>query len=90
MGTAAALVPVKSITMKSRNEKFGYGDGSHEPGPACLKLLTTLQGIQLGKVKDEFGWCDRVEEPKRWDGGNVGMKKNGAARGVVAEADHLS
>lgn len=61
-GTAAALVPIKSITMRSKNDKFTYGDGSEEPGPCCIKLLTTLQGIQQGKIKDSFGWLDNVEE----------------------------
>lgn len=36
-GTAAALVPVRSITMRSRNDKFTYQGGSADPGPACLK-----------------------------------------------------
>lgn len=63
-GTAAALVPVKSITMRSRNQKFTYRDGASEPGPACVKLLTTLKSIQQGKIKDEFEWLDFVEEPK--------------------------
>jgi len=63
-GTAAALVPVKSITMRSRNDKFTYQNGASEPGPACVKLLTTLKSIQQGKVKDEFGWLDLVKEPK--------------------------
>lgn len=65
-GTAAALLPIKSITMKSKNEKILYRDGSDEYGPACLKLLTTLQGIQLGKIKDTFGWLDYVGEPKNF------------------------
>lgn len=63
-GTAAALVPVKSITMHSRNDKFLYQGGSDEPGPACVKLLTTLKGIQQGKIKDQFGWLDYVKEVK--------------------------
>lgn len=61
-GTAAALVPVKSITMRSRNDKFTYRDGASEPGPACVKLLTALKSIQQGKTKDEFGWLDFVNE----------------------------
>ncbi|CAF9924689.1 MAG: hypothetical protein HETSPECPRED_005659 [Heterodermia speciosa] len=61
-GTAAALVPVKSITMRSKDEKFDYGDGAEEPGPCCVKLLAALQGIQQGKLKDTFGWLDIVEE----------------------------
>lgn len=63
-GTAAALVPVKSITMRSRGDKFTYQDGRAEPGPACVKLLTTLKSIQTGKIKDQFGWLDFVEEVK--------------------------
>lgn len=63
-GTAAALVPIKSITMRSRNDKFLYQGGSDEPGPAYVKLLTTLKGIQQGKIKDQFGWLDYVEEVK--------------------------
>lgn len=63
-GTAAALVPIKSITMRSRDDKFLYQGGSDEPGPACVKLLTTLKGIQQGKIKDQFGWLDYVREVK--------------------------
>ncbi|KAL8694173.1 MAG: hypothetical protein Q9218_001116 [Villophora microphyllina] len=61
-GTAAALVPIKSISMRSRNDKFLYQKGGDEPGPACVKLLTTLKGIQQGKIKDSFGWLDYVQE----------------------------
>ncbi|KAL8684247.1 MAG: hypothetical protein Q9224_006491, partial [Gallowayella concinna] len=66
-GTAAALVPIKSITMKSKGDKFLYQGGGDEPGPACVRLLTTLKGIQQGKIKDSFGWLDfvdKVESPK--------------------------
>ncbi|KAL8681865.1 MAG: hypothetical protein Q9186_002022 [Xanthomendoza sp. 1 TL-2023] len=66
-GTAAALVPIKSITMKSKGDKFLYQGGGDEPGPACVNLLTTLKGIQQGKIKDSFGWLDfvdKVESPK--------------------------
>lgn len=63
-GTAAALLPIKSITMKSKNDKILYRDGSDEFGPIYLKLLTTLQGIQFGKIKDTFGWLEYVGEPK--------------------------
>ena len=63
-GTAAALVPVRSITMKSKNAKFTYQEERREPGPACTKLITTLKAIQQGKIKDEFGWLDYVKEHK--------------------------
>lgn len=56
-GTAASLVPVKSITMHSKGDKFEYaGKDDGEPGPICLKLLENLKGIQQGKIKDRFGW----------------------------------
>ncbi|KAL9128780.1 MAG: hypothetical protein Q9217_002609 [Psora testacea] len=63
-GTAAALVPIKSITMKSKNDKFFYQDGGDEPGPACVKLLTALKAIQQGKLEDWVGWLEFVEEAK--------------------------
>ncbi|KAL9122882.1 MAG: hypothetical protein Q9187_000571 [Circinaria calcarea] len=66
-GTAAGLVPIKSITTKSRNDKFLYQDGSGEPGPACVKLLTMLKGIQQGKIEDTFGWLEYVEEAKGYN-----------------------
>lgn len=62
-GTAAALVPIKSITMGSKGDKFEYIQGD-EPGPACMKLLTSLQGVQRGKVEDAFGWRDVIQEAK--------------------------
>ncbi|KAL9597410.1 MAG: hypothetical protein Q9219_005163 [cf. Caloplaca sp. 3 TL-2023] len=73
-GTAAALVPIKSISMQSRKDKFVYQNGGDEPGPACMKLLTTLQGIQRGKIQDSFGWLEYVEEVK--------LPVNGEANGV--------
>ena len=62
-GTAAALVPIKSISMKSRNDKFYYREGSDEAGPAAVKLLSILKGIQQGKIEDSFGWLEYVKEP---------------------------
>jgi len=62
-GTAAALVPIKSITRKSRSETTSYiAEDSEEPGSICIKLLTTLKGIQAGKIDDTFGWNSKVEE----------------------------
>ncbi|KAL8979307.1 MAG: hypothetical protein Q9205_005324 [Flavoplaca limonia] len=70
-GTAAALVPIKSITMRSKEDKFVYQDGADEPGPACVRLLKTLKGIQQGKIKDSFGWLEFVEEAKIPEQGQV-------------------
>jgi branched-chain amino acid aminotransferase len=77
-GTAAALVPIKSITMESKGDKFEYQNGSDDPGPICVKLLAMLKGIQQGKIKDEFGWLDRVEKPEGYVNGSAG---NGDANG---------
>ncbi|KAK6864580.1 transcription activator of gluconeogenesis [Apiospora arundinis] len=78
-GTAAALVPIRSITRRvapstpasitstvkeharlssdSESEKVTFIEESQEEaGPICLKLLTQLKAIQLGKAKDQFGW----------------------------------
>ncbi len=66
-GTAAALVPIKSITMQSNHDKFEYQGGGDEPGPAFVKLLSTLKGIQLGKIKDDFSWLERVREAQLKD-----------------------
>ncbi|CAK1367689.1 putative branched-chain-amino-acid aminotransferase TOXF [Cercospora beticola] len=63
-GTAAALVPIKSITMRSKNDTFKYQGGGDEPGPAVVNLLAQLKGIQQGKIKDEFGWVEQVREYK--------------------------
>ncbi|KAI1335598.1 branched-chain amino acid aminotransferase II [Xylariaceae sp. FL0016] len=108
-GTAAALVPIRSITRKidpasaqsihaavggshprlskeSDSEKVTYIEESQEDaGPICLKLLTQLKGIQLGKVKDEFGWCPAVT---REDGTKV-VGETEAANGNGHTVDQL-
>ncbi|KAA6408802.1 MAG: branched-chain amino acid aminotransferase II [Lasallia pustulata] len=83
-GTAAALVPIKSITMKSRNDKFSYQEQSEEAGlgPVCVKLLSTLKGIQQGKIKDTFGWLEYVREPK-------GFHQKGEVNGVEDTTDGI-
>jgi branched-chain amino acid aminotransferase len=65
-GTAAALVPIRSITMRSKNDKTTYAAAAEVPGPACVQLLTTLKGIQQGKIEDKFGWLYPVEKPNIW------------------------
>lgn len=63
-GTAASLVPVKSVTMKSRGDEFHFaGKKDGEPGPICLKLLSTLKDLQQGKIKDPFGWTMEIKAP---------------------------
>ncbi|KAF4635208.1 hypothetical protein G7Y89_g2880 [Cudoniella acicularis] len=84
-GTAAALVPIKSITRNSRNETTSYiPEDSEEPGPICIQLLTTLKGIQLGKIKDTFGWNTKVEQVdiKKYTSGETNGT-NGVHRGSI-------
>ncbi|OCT46485.1 putative branched-chain-amino-acid aminotransferase TOXF [Cladophialophora carrionii] len=82
-GTAASLVPIKSITMRSKNDKFEYPVNEKlDPGPVCSQLLGTLKGIQQGKVKDQFGWNFTVTEPPK-DFGKAAT--NGGINGAVDE-----
>lgn len=50
--------------MRSKNDTFKYQGGGDEPGPAVVKLLAALKGIQSGKLKDDFGWREAVREYK--------------------------
>lgn len=76
-GTAAALVPIRSITRRNKSIlQDGEGvtkttntetvtfldEKTEDAGPVCLKLLEQLRAIQLGKVEDEFGWRAVVSE----------------------------
>jgi branched-chain amino acid aminotransferase len=70
------LATIKSITMRSRDDKFSFQNGSDEPGPACVKFLEQLQGIQRGKIEDKFGWCDEV---KQYTAGKDYQTQGGAA-----------
>ena len=78
-GTAASLVPIKSITMRSKGDEFAYPVGQDDaPGPVCEKLLMTLKGMQQGKVKDQFGWNYEVTEaPKNFAMEGKGIGVNG-------------
>jgi len=85
-GTAAALVPIKSITMRSRNDTFKYQGGGDEPGPACMKILSTVKGIQQGKLEDKLGWCETVKPANRNDYESDTPRTNGVGKDMV---DHL-
>ena len=83
-GTAAALVPIKSITRYSSQDTFEYIPvDSDEPGPVCVKLLTTLKGIQQGKIADTFGWNSKVEEVELSKYAAAGEEINGFNGGSV-------
>lgn len=46
--------------MKSTADKFVYRNGSSEAGPIASKLGTTIEAIQKGRVKDDFGWVSTL------------------------------
>ncbi|KID72957.1 Transaminase [Metarhizium brunneum] len=95
-GTAAALVPIRSITRRKgpvggslpagpRVSSTADADvvtyipeGQADAGPICLKLLTHLQAIQLGKAADEFGWRCIVSD-KDLDVQGAAKEANGTA-----------
>ncbi|MCJ1307590.1 hypothetical protein MMC25_001237 [Agyrium rufum] len=83
VGTAAAMVPIKTITMRSKGDKFVYRDGSDEPGPAVSKILATYKGIQTGKAKDPFGWLDIVAAPEEYRFNSKEQDTNGEAGKLV-------
>lgn len=59
-GTAAALVPIRSVVMKSTGLKVVYC-ADDEPGPRVVQLLKELKGIQSGVLEDRFGWLVNVQ-----------------------------
>lgn len=61
-GTAAALVPIRSISRGQDIVAKYIDEGNEDAGPVCMKLLTTLQGIQRGKIEDTFGWTHQVHQ----------------------------
>lgn len=109
-GTAAALVPIQSITRKADPSATGSitssTNGKHErvsgdagsetvtflpesqedAGPICARLIAQLQGIQLGRVKDQFGWNFAVS---REDGTKVVGEADGADAASGQTVDQL-
>lgn len=79
-GTAAALVPVGSITMRSRGAKFEYSCGAQKlGGEVCVQLLQRLRGIQSGDLKDTFEWNYEVQPPPEgWIEGHEEIEQSGA------------
>lgn len=110
-GTAAALVPIRSITRRIRTsspqslassstiqeharvsfnkeaeeETITYlADSQEDAGDTCLKLLSQLKGIQLGKVDDKFGWRFVVTEE---DGKKADKEGEGKEAQTVDQMD---
>ncbi|KAF7558744.1 hypothetical protein G7046_g5412 [Stylonectria norvegica] len=102
-GTAAGLVPIRSISRQKTTglpagSNVTVADGAEtvtyipatqeDAGPICLKLLTQLKGIQLGKVKDEFNWTVTVgEADKKLASGATGTNGGGQTPQTVDQMD---
>ena len=68
-------MPIKSITNTAHNKTQVYITGD-DAGPVCVKLLQTLKGVQLGKIPDQWGWCDHVAKPENF------VRRNKTQNGV--------
>ncbi len=55
-GTAASISPVGQLGFDDEIITIGNG----EAGPTALKLFETLNNIQYGRIKDDFGWTQVV------------------------------
>lgn len=104
-GTAAALVPIRSITRRRRPALLSPGprvsadadsetvtymaDAQAEPGPLCLRLLTQLRAIQLGKVDDAFGWRHTVSAADKRIDGAPAEEDDAAAHAAAQTVDQL-
>lgn len=59
-GTAAVISPVGKIVDHGREVVFDYG--FEKPGNVTMKLLQTLQDIQMGRIAAPEGWIFKVEK----------------------------
>ncbi|DAA73596.1 TPA_exp: Uncharacterized protein A8136_4625 [Trichophyton benhamiae CBS 112371] len=57
-GTAAMILPVKSITRRSTGNTFEFAVNG--PGEGCKKLSKALLDVQKGIVKSDLGWLWQV------------------------------
>ncbi|KAM0425515.1 hypothetical protein ACHAPT_009304 [Fusarium lateritium] len=84
-GTAAALVPIRSITRRvdGQTETLTYiPDSQEEPGPLFGKLLKHLKDIQLAKAEDKFNWRFPVSAADKEVAGAADGGRNGDATTV--------
>ncbi|KAG9235153.1 branched-chain amino acid aminotransferase/4-amino-4-deoxychorismate lyase [Amylocarpus encephaloides] len=63
-GTAAALVPIRSITCMSAGDKFLYASSSDgkEAGAVCKQLYEHLNQLQRGDREDKQDWCHSIQK----------------------------
>jgi branched-chain amino acid aminotransferase len=55
-GTAAVISPVGKLTYKGKEYVINQG----KVGPLAQKLYDQIIGIQYGKIKDPYGWMEKV------------------------------
>ena len=55
-GTAAVISPVGKLAYRGKTYPVNNG----KVGPLAQKLYDTIMGIQYGKVKDPYGWVEKV------------------------------
>ncbi|KAH8203790.1 hypothetical protein TruAng_002083 [Truncatella angustata] len=61
VGTAAAAVPVRSITRLSTDEKYAFASSDNGDGK-LVELSQLMASIQRGKAEDTEGWCWEVTD----------------------------
>jgi branched-chain amino acid aminotransferase len=65
VGTAALVVPIKSITRKTASETFSYVCG--KDGNTCFKILfDKVLDAQTGRYAPNFSWSYIVKEPSSY------------------------
>ena len=55
-GTAAVISPVGKLAYRGKTYPINQG----KVGPLAQRLYDTIMGIQYGKVKDPYGWVEKV------------------------------
>ena len=62
VGTAAAALPIRTITRLSTDERLEFSGTSGAAGAQCLgmPLAKSLLDIQAGRAEDPYAWCWEV------------------------------
>lgn len=86
-GTAASLLPIRSITRHSTSDKFDYGEESEKVDSAFAILSKALSDVQHGVVQDDYGWTHSVSATKPTNGidGKLGELDGDAGKSKEVE-----
>ena len=55
-GTAAVISPVGKLAFRGKTQVVNHG----KVGPLSQRLYDSIMGIQYGKIKDPYGWIEKV------------------------------